>query len=73
MDAISPEQLQAEKPINYDEICRIVGSLYLDSYHRVSAIEEHAKSIIQEYANRIEDLTLENGQLRKSLEDAGKS
>jgi len=72
VQAVSPDQLPAEKPIKWDDICRIVGNLYLDSYQRVSAIEDHARGIMAQYADRINDLTQENGQLKKALEDAGR-
>ncbi len=69
ISAISPDQLPAETPLKYDAICRIIGSLYLDSIHRISTLEEHFKSIIASYAERNEQLMTENNILKSKLEN----
>lgn len=69
ISAVSPDQLPAETPLKYDELCRVVGALYLDAHHRESTMKEHFLSIVQNYTQKIEELTLENGQLKKALAD----
>jgi phage host-nuclease inhibitor protein Gam len=70
--AISPNQLPAETPLKLDEIYRIIGSLYLDSYHKISTLEDHFKTIIEQYADQLNQLKQENDGLRRTLEDNGK-
>jgi regulator of replication initiation timing len=63
----SHDQLPAETPIKLDEIYRIIGSLYLDSYRRVSTLESHFKSIISQYVDDNNNLRSENEELKKAL------
>ncbi len=69
--AISPDQLPAETPIKWDEICKIVGNLYLESYRRVSTMESHFQSIVSQYIDRNNSLQQENDILKKTLEKDG--
>lgn len=61
-------QLPQERPITYDEICRIIGSLYLDSHRRISILEEQLNSIKKDADERIKLLIQENANLKKELD-----
>ena len=65
----SVDQLPAELPLKYDDICNIVGHLYLDSYHRISVLEDQFKSIIKTYVEQNQQLQQDNEILKKQLEN----
>jgi len=65
--AISPDKLPAESPIQIEEIYQVIGSLYLDSYHRMKSLEQQAKSVIQQYAEDNNRLKQENDVLKQAL------
>lgn len=53
-----------ERSLTYTEITQIVGSLYLDSYRRVAALEEQLAAIVKSN----EDLSRQNTVLKTELE-----
>ena len=67
IQAISADKLNIESPIKYDDICRLVGHLYIDSYVRANSMEENFKSIVRQYTEQYEQLSNENAMLKKSL------
>ena len=67
IDSVSLDQLPQESPLNYDEISRLVGSLYIDANHKVKNVQEQAKSLIESLRGRINDLTEENSRLKEEL------
>ena len=54
----------SENSIQYEDICKIVGRLYLDSFHRVQTMENQA-------ANTIEQLRIQNANLIKEAQELG--
>jgi cell shape-determining protein MreC len=82
MDSVSADKLPVESGWSYDEIAKIIGSLYLDSHHRISTIEQQFASISKDYQHQltqanndvknmrldIDKLTSENSQLKRELE-----
>ena len=51
-----------ENSIQYEDICKIVGRLYLDSFHRVQTVEVQA-------TNMIEQLRTQNANLIKGAQE----
>ena len=51
-----------EQSFQYDDVCRIVGHLYLDSFHKVQAVELQAQ-------NMLEQLRIQNTTLIKEAEE----
>jgi len=82
IQAVDADQLPREKGWSYDEIARIVGSLYLDSHHRLSLAEEQFAAVSDEYQRKVlqteaalqakqeevDRLMKEIGQLKRELE-----
>ena len=68
IDSVSLDQLPQETPLNYDEIAKLVGSLYIDANHRVKNVQGQAKSLIESLQGRVNDLTQENSRLKEELQ-----
>ncbi len=69
VQAVDADQLPREKGWTYDEMTSIVGSLYLDSAHRMKVQEEQFNAIIEEYDKRTMQLQAEV-QLQKENGDS---
>ena len=69
VDAVTAEKLPVEHPITYDQICSIVGALYLDGIRKSKGIEEQAKSLLNQLNEQLESLREENTKLRKQLKE----
>lgn len=67
IDIVDSETLQEEQPLKYDEISKLVGSLYIDANHRIQIIQERANTIINKLKCRIEELVKENLKLKEEL------
>jgi len=67
VDAVDPDQLPRERGLSYDEIARIVGSLYLDSHIRIRTVETQLGSVMQQLKNTVEQLQLENVRLKREI------
>ena len=59
VQAVDADQLPREKGWTYEEMSQIVGSLYLDSAHRMKVQEEQFDAIIEEYDKRIMQMQAE--------------
>lgn len=82
MQAVSPDQLPHEKGLTYDEVCRVIGSLYLDSHHQMQVREDQFQAMAEEYEKRVlqaqaereghkrevDNLVKEVSRLRRELE-----
>lgn len=55
----------AQNTLSYDDICRIVGSIILDSHRRISTIESQSKQLVTQLQSQLEILQLENAALKK--------
>jgi hypothetical protein len=53
VQAVDADQLPREKGWTYEEMTSIVGSLYLDSAHRMKVQEEQFNAIAEEYEKRV--------------------
>ena len=51
-----------ENSVQYEDICKIVGTLYLDSFRRVQTVEAQASTMI-------EHLRAQNSTLIKEMEE----
>ena len=51
----------------YDDICKIVGNLYLDSLHRIQTMETHNNSVIEHFRAQNSDLMQEVKDLQSEL------
>ena len=65
VDMVSPDQLPKEKGLSYDEISRVVGSLYLDSHHRISIMQEQFSAVTGEYEAKIREMNAQIVRLQK--------
>jgi len=82
MPTVDADQLPREKGWTYDDISRIVGSLYLDSHHAMQVREEQFQGMVDEYERdvlraqaelkgkqgEVDRLVKEVGNLRRELE-----
>lgn len=53
MEVVDADQLPREKGWTYDEFAMVVGSLYLDSHHRASVVEEQFNAVSEDYQKQI--------------------
>ena len=70
VDAVNPDKLKSEGPLNYEMICKLMGELYLESYRRTSSIEDHARGLVDNLNQELEVLRSDNRKLREQLEDS---
>lgn len=69
IETASLDQLPVDKPLKYDEICRIIGGLYLSTNHRIIVMEEQFKVYVESLQNKVKQLSGEILSLRKELEN----
>lgn len=69
MQAVSPDQLPREKALSYDEVATIVGSLYLDSHHQISVMNEQFQAVADEYEKQMYDMQAQIEQRDKRISD----
>ena len=67
VEAVDADQLPRDRGIQYEEVVRIVGSLYLDSQHLLITAEERYNSIVQELKETIFELEKKNEFLEEQL------
>jgi hypothetical protein len=53
MEVADADQLPREKGWTYEELALVVGSLYLDSHHRASIMEEQFNAVSEDYQKQI--------------------
>lgn len=53
------DNLPKEHALSYNEIALVVGSLYLDSHHKISSMNKDFDSIIGETRNLLEQKTMQ--------------
>ena len=70
VDAVDPDKMKSEHPLNYEMICKLMGELYLESYRRTSSVEDHARSLVDRLNQEMDALRSENRKLREQLEEA---
>ena len=51
-----------DNSLKYDDVCKVVGHLYLDSIHKTQTMELHAKTML-------EQLRTQNATLIKEVQD----
>lgn len=68
IDMVDADQLPRETALKYEELCMLVGSLYIDSNHRISTIQEQAKAIHTQLQEQIIELRKDNVKLRERLD-----
>ena len=68
VDPVDADKLPVEQPITYEDICRIVGTLYLDGIRKSKGIEEQAKSLLNQLNGQMESLREENTRLKNGQE-----
>ena len=66
IEAVDADQLPRETALQYEELCLIVGSLYIDSHHRVNTMEERHKAIVGELQFRLRETTKEIQRLKET-------
>lgn len=72
VDAVDASQLPTEAPLKYEEICRMMGHLYIQSQMQVKSSSEQAHTVVQhlkdqlgEANQHIENLTKELDRLKR--------
>jgi peptidoglycan hydrolase CwlO-like protein len=68
IDSINVDQMPQEKGWSFDEISRVVGSLVLDSHHRINIMEEQFSSISDGYKSVIVSKDIEINNKKKEIE-----
>ena len=56
--------------LSYDELTRIIGSLYLETERRQKSLQEQAKTVIEELQNKVSALETEIELLKSSSENS---
>lgn len=69
IDAVDAENLPPQTPWKWEEVCKLVGSLYLESHHRHSTLETHAKSITRQLDEQRRVLVRENEAMQKAMSE----
>lgn len=72
VETIDIDKLPTEQGFTYDEIAKIVGSLYLDSHHRFNTMENQFRAIVAEHRQQAEyirdTVTAQNQELQKEID-----
>tara|TARA_A100001201_G_scaffold45544_1_gene46412 strand:- start:3113 stop:3532 length:420 start_codon:yes stop_codon:yes gene_type:complete len=55
--------------LSYEEITRIIGSLYLESERRQRSLQDQATAVIEELKQKISALETENDLIKSSMTD----
>lgn len=55
--------------LSYEEITRIIGSLYLESERRQRSLQDQATAVIEELKQKISALETENDLIKSSVTD----
>ena len=61
---------QQNESLSYDELTRIIGSLYLETERRQKSLQEQAKTVIEELQNKVSALETEIELLKSSSENS---
>lgn len=67
IETAEPNQLSVDSALKYEEICFIIGSLYLDSHHRTKVMRDQQVMMDEQMKDRIKQLMQENQALRQEL------
>jgi len=58
--------------IDYDEICTLVGRLYLEMSQKTQDLNKHYRSVVSKLSQQSSDLIEENKSLRDEIENVKK-
>jgi hypothetical protein len=67
IDMVDADQLPRETALKYEELCLLVGSLYIDSHHKVTTMQEQFGAIKAQLEHKLRELARENQALREQL------
>lgn len=67
IDMIDADQLPRETALKYEELCLLVGSLYINSHHDISTLKEQFTAVRLQLEKKIRELAQENKMLREQL------
>jgi hypothetical protein len=80
VQVVDPDQLPKEKNWTYQEMCRIVGNLYLEAHKRSSLMEEQfnsiltdAKRVAGQFQQQLASAMTDNARLSAELERRNES
>lgn len=59
--------LDSNVPLRYDLLCQMVGELYMDSWRRIKAVQDDANNMGQQLKSTIDNLRLENSDLKERV------
>jgi hypothetical protein len=68
IEMMDADQLPRETPLKYEEVCFVVGSLYLDSHLRMKLMKEQMDGFRDVMSKRMQDLVEENMRLKQELQ-----
>jgi len=60
---------EVRTPINYNELCLMVGELYVESYIRVTSAKRQAKGAAETHMDIIKSLQAENEDLKRQIKE----
>jgi hypothetical protein len=68
VDTVSPNEIPVNNRPKWDDICMIIGNLYLESSLQRQSQSEQIESIVAHQKNQFESTLQENQQLHKEIE-----
>ncbi len=63
------DEVKTNTPLTYDNMCKLVGELFIDSWLKIRAVQEDAQSMGVQMSQMVTDLKTENAELKRTLED----
>jgi hypothetical protein len=67
IDAVNPDELPRRTPIKYEDLCRIIGDLYVQMHNQDSTQQEQFKAVLSQMQERMQGHIAENERLKAEL------
>jgi hypothetical protein len=68
---VNADQLPTKRSVSYDEVCRIIGELYLTWKSDIIGLQEETKGLLEGMRNRIQVYAEENARLKRVKREEG--
>jgi len=68
INAVDAENMPMGGIMKHDDICKLIGSLVLESHHRFISLEDNAKAITRQLDEQRRVLLQDNSSLQKEVE-----
>ena len=67
IDTVNPDELPHDIPLNYDEVCRLVGNLYIQMSQQRRAMNDQFQAVSKQLQARLQHYAEENSRLKTEL------